>query len=168
MAVRNIRKIGDSVLTKVSREVKKADDKLLVLIDDMIDTMYNADGVGLAAPQVGVLKRVVVIDVSDEKNNPIVLINPEILETQGLQIGDEGCLSVPGKVGVVERPNYVKVKAYDRNMEEFVIEGTELLARALCHEIDHLNGILYVEKVNGELRNVYDDEDDGEENQAGN
>jgi len=168
MAVRNIRKIGDSVLTKVSREVKKVDDKLLVLIDDMIDTMYNADGVGLAAPQVGVLKRVVVIDVSDEKNNPIVLINPEILETQGLQIGDEGCLSVPGKVGVVERPNYVKVKAYDRNMEEFVIEGTELLARALCHEIDHLNGILYVEKVNGELRNVYDDEDDGEENQAGN
>lgn len=168
MAVRNIRKIGDSVLTKVSREVKKADDKLLVLIDDMIDTMYNADGVGLAAPQVGVLKRVVVIDVSDEKNNPIVLINPEILETQGLQIGDEGCLSVPGKVGVVERPNYVKVKAYDRNMEEFVIEGTELLARALCHEIDHLNGILYVEKVNGELRNVYDDEDDGDENQAGN
>jgi len=168
MAVRNIRKIGDSVLTKVSREVKKVDDKLLVLIDDMIDTMYNADGVGLAAPQVGVLKRVVVIDVSDEKNNPIVLINPEILETQGLQIGDEGCLSVPGKVGVVERPNYVKVKAYDRNMEEFVIEGTELLARALCHEIDHLNGILYVEKVNGELRNVYDDEDDGDENQAGN
>lgn len=163
MAVRNIRKIGDSVLTKVSREVKKVDDKLLVLIDDMIDTMYNADGVGLAAPQVGVLKRVVVIDVSDERNNPIILINPEILETQGCQIGDEGCLSVPGKVGVVERPNYVKVKAYDRNMEEFIIEGTELLARALCHEIDHLNGILYVEKVNGELRSVYDDEDDGEE-----
>ncbi len=159
MAIRNIRKIGDSVLTKVSKEVKTVDEKLLVLIDDMLETMYNADGVGLAAPQIGVLKRVIVIDVSDERNNPIVLINPEIIETSGCQIGEEGCLSIPGKVGVVERPNYVKVKAYDRNMQEFVIEGTELLARALCHEIDHLNGILYVEKVTGELKDVYKDDD---------
>lgn len=162
MAIRNIRKIGDSVLTKVSREVKQADEKLQVLIDDMIDTMYDADGVGLAAPQIGVLKRVIVIDVSEERDNPIVLINPEILETSGCQVGDEGCLSVPGKVGVVERPNYVKVKAYDRNMKEYVLEGTELLARAICHEVDHLNGILYVDKVTGELRNVYDDDDEEE------
>lgn len=163
MAIRNIRKIGDSILTKVSKEVQKADDKLLELIDDMLDTMYDADGVGLAAPQVGILKRVIVIDVSEERNKPIVLINPEIIETSGCQIGEEGCLSVPGKVGVVERPNYVKVKAYDRNMKEFVIEGTELLARALCHEIDHLNGILYVDKVTGELKNVLDDKDAGED-----
>lgn len=163
MAIRNIRKIGDSVLTKVSKEVKKADQKLQVLIDDMIDTLYDADGVGLAAPQIGVLKRVIVIDVSEERDNPIVLINPEIIETSGCQIGDEGCLSIPGKVGVVQRPNYVKVKALDRNMEEFTLEGTELLARALCHEIDHLNGILYVEKVTGELRNVYDDEENYDE-----
>lgn len=156
MAIRNIREIGDSVLTKVSKEVKKVDEKLLTLIDDMLDTMYYADGVGLAAPQIGVLKRLVVIDVSEERNNPIVLINPEIIETSGCQVGDEGCLSIPGKVGTVERPNYVKVKAYDKNMKEYIIEGTELLARALCHEIDHLNGILYVDKVTGELRNTYD------------
>jgi len=163
MAIRNIRKIGDSVLTKVSKEVNKVDEKLLVLIDDMIETMYDANGVGLAAPQVGVLKRVIVIDVSEEGNNPIVLINPEILETDGSQVGEEGCLSVPGKVGLVERPNYVKVKAYDRNMEEFTIEGTELLARALCHEIDHLNGILYVDKVTGELKDVNAQEGTDEE-----
>lgn len=160
MAIRNIRKLGDSVLTKVSKEVKKVDQKLLTLIDDMIDTLYYADGVGLAAPQVGVLKRVIVIDVSEERNNPIVLINPEIIETSGCQVGDEGCLSIPGKVGTVERPNYVKVKAYDKNMNEFIIEGTELLARALCHEIDHLNGILYIDKVTGELRDTYDTEED--------
>jgi len=163
MAIRNIRKIGDSVLTKVSKEVKKVDEKLLVLIDDMLETMYDADGVGLAAPQIGVLKRVIVIDVSEERNNPIVLINPEIIESSGCQIGEEGCLSIPGKVGIVERPDYVKVKAYDRNMQEFIIEGTELLARALCHEIDHLNGILYVEKVTGELRDVYKDDTDEED-----
>ncbi|CRZ34667.1 peptide deformylase [Herbinix hemicellulosilytica] len=163
MAIRNIRKIGDSVLTKVSKEVKKVDEKLLVLIDDMLETMYDADGVGLAAPQIGVLKRVIVIDVSEERNNPIVLINPEIIESSGCQIGEEGCLSIPGKVGIVERPDYVKVKAYDRYMQEFIIEGTELLARALCHEIDHLNGILYVEKVTGELRDVYKDDTDEED-----
>ena len=157
MAIRNIREIGDDVLTKVSKEVTEVDKKLLTLIDDMLDTLYDANGVGLAAPQVGVLKRVVVIDVSVEGNKPIVLINPVILETEGQQIGEEGCLSVPGKIGTVMRPNYVKVKACDVNMKEFVIEGTELLARALCHEIDHLNGELYVDKTMGELRDAYSD-----------
>ena len=157
MAIRNIREIGDSVLTKVSKEIKKVDKRLLVLIEDMLDTLYDAEGVGLAAHQVGILKRLIVIDVSEEGNDPIILINPEILETDGCQVGNEGCLSIPGKVGVVERPNYVKVKAYNKDMEEFIIEGTELLARALCHEIDHLNGILYVEKLSGELRDVGDE-----------
>lgn len=160
MAIRNIRKIGDKVLTKVSREVNAVDNKTGVLIDDMIDTLYNAEGVGLAAPQVGVLKRIIVVDVSEEANDPIVLINPEIIESDGSQIGNEGCLSVPGKVGTVERPNHVKVKAYDRDMKEFTMEGTELLARALCHEIDHLNGILYVEKVTDGIRDVYELEEE--------
>lgn len=160
MAIRNIREIGDSVLLKVSKEVKEADKKIQTLIDDMLDTMYEANGVGLAAPQVGVLKRVVVIDVSEEGNDPIILINPEIIATEGEQIGDEGCLSIPGKVGTVCRPNYVKVKAFDRNMKEFTLEGTELLARALCHEIDHLNGKLYVDQVIGELRNNYATEEE--------
>lgn len=154
MAIRNIREIGDSVLTKVSREIKKVDKRLLILIDDMLDTLYDAQGVGLAAPQVGVLKRLIVIDVSEEGNDPIILINPQIVETDGCQTGDEGCLSVPGKVGTVERPDYVKVKAYDKNMEEYILEGTDLLARAICHEIDHLDGILYVDKITDELRDV--------------
>lgn len=154
MAIRNIREIGDSVLTKVSREVKDVDKRLLVLIEDMLDTLYDSQGVGLAAPQIGVLKRLVVIDISEEGNDPIILINPEIIATDGCQIGDEGCLSVPGKVGTVERPNYVKVKAYDKKMKEFSLEGTELLARAICHEIDHLDGILYVDKITDELRDV--------------
>ena len=149
------------MLTKVSREVKQVDKRLLVLIDDMLDTLYDAEGVGLAAPQIGVLKRLIVIDISGEGNDPIILINPEIIATDGCQTGDEGCLSVPGKVGTVERPNYVKVKAYDKNMKEFTIEGTELLARAICHEIDHLNGILYVDKITDELRDVgYQAEED--------
>jgi peptide deformylase len=152
MAIRNIREIGDPVLNKVSKEIKEVDKRILTLIEDMLDTMYEANGVGLAAPQVGILKRLVVIDVSEEGNEPIILINPEILETDGEQTGDEGCLSVPGKVGTVTRPNYVKVKAYNEKMEEFIVEGTELLARALCHEIDHLNGELYVDKAEGELR----------------
>ncbi|MDF2944385.1 MAG: hypothetical protein K0S01_3243 [Herbinix sp.] len=159
MAIRNIREVGDSVLTKVSKEIKVADRKLMVLIDDMLDTMYEASGVGLAAPQVGVLKRLVVIDVSEEGDEPIILINPVILETDGEQTGDEGCLSVPGKIGTVTRPNYVKVKALNENMEEFIIEGTELLARALCHEIDHLDGLLYVDKTIGELRNTFTTEE---------
>lgn len=159
MAIRNIREIGDSVLTKVSKEITEVDRKLLVLVEDMLDTLYDANGVGLAAPQVGILKRLVVIDVSEEGDSPIILINPEILETGGEQIGDEGCLSVPGKVGTVIRPNYVKVKAYDKNMKEFILEGTELLARALCHEIDHLNGVLYVDKTVGDLRNSFEEKE---------
>ena len=117
----------------------------------MLDTMYEANGVGLAAPQVGVLKRVVVIDVGE---GPIVMINPVILETSGEQTGDEGCLSLPGKSGVVTRPDYVKAKAFDEEMQEYEIEGTGLLARAICHECDHLNGVLYVDKVEGELHTV--------------
>ena len=151
MAIREIRVQGDEVLGKVCKEVKAMTPRTLVLIEDMIDTMYEAMGVGLAAPQVGILKRLVVIDVGE---GPIVLINPEILETSGEQTGDEGCLSVPGKAGTVTRPNYVKVKALDENMEEVIYEGEGLLARAFCHEIDHLDGHLYVEKVEGELHDV--------------
>ena len=151
MAIRKIRKIGDSILTKQTKEISEMTPRLETLIDDMLEAMYDADGVGLAAPQVGVLKQLVVIDVSEGADQPIVLINPEIIETSGEQTGDEGCLSVPGKAGKVTRPNYVKVKALDRNMQPVELEGTELLARAMCHEIDHLLGILYVEKVEGEL-----------------
>ena len=152
MALRNIREIGDEILNKQCREVKEMTPRIETLIEDMIETMYDAQGVGLAAPQAGVLKRIVVIDVSmEEEPDPIILINPVILETSGEQTGYEGCLSVPGKSGLVTRPNYAKVKALDINMEEFIIEGEELLARCLCHEIDHLDGHLYVEKVEGDL-----------------
>ena len=157
MALRKIRTEGDPVLTKVSRPVTEMTPKLRTLIFDMLDTMYEEMGVGLAAPQVGILKRVVTIDVGE---GPMVLINPEILETSGEQTGDEGCLSVPGMAGQVTRPNYVKVKALNENMEEVVYEGTELLARAFCHEIDHLDGKMYTELVEGELhRTVYDDDE---------
>ena len=157
MALRTIRVQGDSVLTKKSRTVDKMTPRIGELITDMLDTMYDAMGVGLAAPQVGILKRIVVIDVGE---GPIVLINPEILETSGEQTGDEGCLSVPGMAGQVTRPNYVKVKALDVNMEEQIYEGEGLLARAFCHEIDHLDGKMYTELVEGELHNVsYDEED---------
>ena len=151
MAIRAIRELGDDVLRKVCKPVDKMTIRTKILINDMIDTMYEAMGVGLAAPQVGILKRIVVIDVGE---GPIVLINPEILETSGEQTGEEGCLSVPGKAGLVTRPNYVKAKALNEDMEEFIIEGEELLARALCHEIDHLDGIVYVDHVEGELMNV--------------
>lgn len=151
MAIRNIRLIGDSILTKRAKEVTEMTPKLKILIRDMLDTMYEASGVGLAAPQIGILKRIVVIDVSPENDSPIILINPEIIEIDGEQTGEEGCLSVPGKSGVVTRPNYAKVKAFNENMEEFIVEGSELLARAFCHEIDHLNGELYVDKVIGDL-----------------
>lgn len=154
MAIRNIRKIGDSVLNKVCKEVREVNDRTRELIDDMFETMYESDGVGLAAPQVGVLKRIVVIDVTGE--DPILLINPVILSTDGEQKGYEGCLSVPGKTGVVTRPNHVKVKAYNMDMEEFTLEGEELLARAICHELDHLDGKLYVDCVEGELMNNED------------
>ncbi len=162
MAIRNIRTIGDNVLTKKAKEITVVDDRLTMLIQDMLDTMYEAEGVGLAAPQVGILKRVVVIDCSPEGNEPVVLINPEIVETSGEQTGTEGCLSVPGKVGVVTRPNYCKVRALDENLEPFEIEGEELMARALCHEIDHLDGHLYVDMVEGDLMNVEDLMQDGE------
>ena len=160
MAIRNIREVGDKVLNKVSKEIFQVDRKLHILIEDMLDTMYESCGVGLAAPQVGVLKRLVVIDISPEGDEPIILINPVILAIDGEQTGDEGCLSLPGKIGTVTRPNYVKVKAFNENMEEFEIEGTELLARALCHEIDHLEGVLYVKRIQGELRNTFSTEDE--------
>lgn len=126
------------------------------LIEDMLETMYDAQGVGLAAPQVGVLKRIVVIDVSPEGDQPVILINPEIIEKSGEQTGYEGCLSVPGKTGIVTRANYCKVKALNENMEEIVVEGEELFARALQHEIAHLEGQLYVSLVEGELMNNSD------------
>lgn len=157
MALRTIREIGDPVLNKVCKEVKEITPRTRDLIQDMIETMYDANGVGLAAPQVGVLKRIVVIDCTGE--DLLVMINPKILETSGEQTGGEGCLSVPGKSGTVTRPNYVKAIAYDENMELFEIEGTELLARAICHELDHLDGHLYVEKVEGNLVDVSDEED---------
>ena len=144
MALRNIRKLGDDILRKKCRPVEEIDDRILTLLDDMADTMYDANGVGLAAPQVGILKRVVVIDIGE---GLVELINPVILETSGSQTDDEGCLSVPGKYAPVERPNYVKAKAMDRDGNEFIIEGEELMARALCHEIDHLDGILYIDKA---------------------
>lgn len=159
MAIRNIREFGDSVLTKTSKEIHTVDKKILTLIGDMLDTLYEANGVGLAAVQVGVLKRLVVIDISEEGNDPLILINPVIIETNGEQTGDEACLSVPGKVGTVTRPSYAKVRAYDKNMKEFTAEGTGLLARAFCHEIDHLDGVLYVDRKTGELRNTFEDEE---------
>ena len=160
MAIREIRVQGDEVLGKVCKEVKAMTPRTAILIEDMIDTMYEAMGVGLAAPQVGILKRLVVIDVGE---GPMVLINPVILETSGEQTGDEGCLSVPGKAGLVTRPNYVKVKALNEDMEEVIYEGEGLLARAFCHEIDHLDGHLYVEKVEGELHDVTYEEEEFEE-----
>ena len=144
MAIRNIRISTDEVLRKKCKEVKEITPNLLTLLDDMADTMNEANGVGLAAPQVGILKRAVVIDIGE---GLVELINPVILETSGSQIDDEGCLSVPGKYAPVDRPNYVKVKAMDRDGNEFIIEGEELMARALCHEIDHLDGILYIDKA---------------------
>ena len=167
MAIRTIREIGDPVLNKVSKEVKEITPRINELIDDMFETMYEANGVGLAAPQVGILKRIVVIDTTGE--DPILLINPKIVEVRGEQTGNEGCLSVPGKTGIVTRPNYVKVVAQDENLQTFEIEGEELLARAFCHELEHLDGHLYVEKVEGDLMDVepYDDDDYEEETMAG-
>ena len=158
MALRTIRIMGDDKLEKVCKPVKEMTQRTKELIDDMLDTMYDSEGVGLAAPQVGILKRIVVIDVGE---GPIVMINPEILETSGEQTGQEGCLSLPGQAGIVTRPNYVKVKALDENMQEYILEGTELLARAICHECDHLDGMMYVSKVEGDLIDV-DDMDDEE------
>ncbi len=158
MAIRQIRVQGDEVLEKVCRPVKEITPRIATLIEDMIDTMYEYDGVGLAAPQVGILRRIAVIDIGE---GPIVLVNPEVIETSGEQTGEEGCLSLPGKSGQVTRPNYAKVHAFNENMEEYEVEGEELLARALLHEIDHLDGHMYTEKVEGGLHDVtYGEEDE--------
>lgn len=144
MAIRQIRTKEDEILYKKCKEVKNFDEKLHILLDDMYETMKKHDGVGLAAPQVGILKRAVVIDVGD---GVIELINPEIIETSGTQIGSEGCLSVPKVFGEVERPNVVTAKAQDRNGKWFKVTGKELLARAICHEVEHLEGKLFLERV---------------------
>lgn len=156
MALRQIRIQGDAVLEKTCREVKEMTPRIRELIDDMLDTMYDANGVGLAGPQVGVLKRICVIDIGE---GPIVLINPVIIASDGEQTGDEGCLSLPGKAGQVTRPNHVIVRALNADMEEIEVEGEALLARALCHEIDHLDGHMYTEKVEGALHDVTYEED---------
>ena len=161
MALRQIRIYGDDILTKKCREVKEMTPRLKELVADMLETMYEAEGVGLAAPQVGVLRRIVVIDVGD---GPIVLVNPVIAEQDGEQEDMEGCLSVPGKVGKVTRPNHVIVEGFDADMEPVRVEGEELLARALCHELDHLEGIMYTTKVEGEL---YDSASEEEEEDSG-
>ena len=152
MAIRQVRYDGDEILRKKCKEVKVMNDRTLTLIEDMFDTMYEAGGVGLAAPQVGILKRIVVIDVEDE--NQYVMINPVIIEKDGEQTGDEGCLSLPGKVAVVTRPNHVICRCLNKNMEEIEIEGDGLLARAICHEVDHLDGILYKDVADEPLRDV--------------
>lgn len=157
MALRTIRILGDPVLNKICREVKEITPKISDLIDDMLETMYESEGVGLAAPQVGILKRIVTIDIGD---GPIVMVNPRILTSDGEQIGGEACLSFPGKAGKVRRPNHVIVKAFDADMQEFELEADELLARAICHEIDHLEGHMYTEFVEG---GIYDVEDEEEE-----
>lgn len=144
MAIRNIRQNGDEALRKKCKAVTKITPRTIKLIEDMADTMYEADGVGLAAPQVGILQRIFVIDVYDDYGLR-VFINPEILEVSGSQIGEEGCLSVPGETADVERANYVKVKALNEKGEEFILEATELLARAILHENDHLNGTLFID-----------------------
>lgn len=145
MAIRQIRYEGDDILRKKCKEVKEMNERTLQLIDDMFETMYEANGVGLAAPQVGILKRVVVIDIDD--GNPLVLINPVIETSDGEQTGDEGCLSLPGKSATVTRPNHVVCRALNEDMEEIVVEGTELLARAICHEVEHLDGVLYTDRM---------------------
>ena len=160
MALRTIRQEGDRILGKSCRTVEKITDKERTLIEDMLETMYEANGVGLAAPQVGILKRIVVIDIGE---GPIVLINPVIRESDGEQTGDEGCLSVPGMVGTVTRPNHVIVDAQDLDLQPVTFEGTELLARAFCHEIDHLNGHLFTELAQGPLREVSYADDDEED-----
>lgn len=163
MALRQIRIMGDSKLEKVCRPVKEMTPRLKELVHDMLDTMYESNGVGLAAPQVGILKRIVVIDIGE---GPVILVNPVLLESSGEQTGQEGCLSLPGQAGIVTRPSHVKIRAYDENMQEFELEGDELLARAICHELDHLEGIMYVSRVEGDLFEVTADEEE-EDNSAG-
>lgn len=156
MAIRQIRIAGDPILNKVCKEVKEVTPMIKTLIDDMLDTMYEANGVGLAAPQVGVLRRIAVVDIGD---GPIVLINPQIIAEEGEQTGDEACLSLPGKAGEVKRPNHVVVRALDENMTEYEMEADELLARAFCHEIEHLDGHMYMERVIGDIHDAQMDED---------
>ncbi|MBO5564879.1 MAG: peptide deformylase [Lachnospiraceae bacterium] len=151
MALRNIREIGEDILEKKAKEVTDFSERIKELTKDMLETMYESGGVGLAAPQIGVLKRVIVIDTTEDGSDPHILINPKILEETGEQFGWEGCLSVPGKSGRVRRPQYVRVEACDADGNRIELEGTDLLARALCHEIDHLEGRLYVDRVEGEL-----------------
>ena len=159
MAIRNIRELGDEILRKNCREVKEVTPRIRELIQDMYDTMYEAQGVGLAAPQVGILKRIVVIDVD---GTPDTVINPQILEKSGEQTGSEGCLSVPGKAGIVTRPNYVKAEAWNEEMERYEVEAEGLLARAVCHELDHLDGVMYVDLVEGDIYDVTADDEDEE------
>lgn len=156
MALRQIRLFGDDILRKKCKEVKEMTPRIEELIDDMLDTMYEQNGVGLAAPQVGVLKRIVVIDIGD---GPVVMINPELIETSGEQTGSEGCLSYPGKAGMVTRPNYAKVRFMAEDMEWYELEGEELMARAICHELDHLDGVLYKDHVEGDIVDVNYEED---------
>ncbi len=156
MAIRQIRLAGDPVLNKVCKEVKKMTPMLEVLIGDMLDTMYEANGVGLAAPQVGVFKR---IAGGDAGEGPVIMINPQILEQDGEQTGDEGCLSLPGKAGQVTRPNHVIIRALNEHMEEYEMEAEELLARAFCHEIEHLDGHMYTEHVTDGLHDVREEEE---------
>ncbi len=163
MAIRNVRVIGDEILVKVCKPVKEMTPRTRELIEDMFETMYEENGVGLAASQVGVLRQIVTIDVED--GNQYVLINPEILETSGEQTGYEGCLSVPGKTGIVTRPDHVRVRALNEEMEPYELVGEGLLARAICHECDHLKGKLYVSMVEGELKDTdaMDEEEESEE-----
>ena len=153
MALRKIVEQGEECLTKVCRPVTEFNPHLHELLDDLAETLEEANGAGLAAPQVGVLRRVCLV-MDDESGEYIELVNPEIIELSGEQIGQEGCLSVPGKVGIVKRANYAKVKALDENMNEIIVEGEELLARALQHEIDHLSGTLYVSKTENGIQDV--------------
>ena len=153
MAIRNIRVKGDEVLRKKCKPVEAIGKREMIILQDMADTMYKADGVGIAAPQVGILKRMFLVDIGDE-NGLMVFINPEILEVSGSQCGDEGCLSLPGKAGQVTRPNHVKAKFYDLDMNEWEVEGEGLMARCICHELDHLDGHMYTEKVEGGLHDV--------------
>ncbi|MBR4724937.1 MAG: peptide deformylase [Lachnospiraceae bacterium] len=159
MAIRKIRIEGDPILNKISKDVTAMTGRNRELIDDMLDTMYEANGVGLAAPQVGILKRIVVIDVSENGDEPMVLINPVIVEQDGTQTGEEGCLSVPGKHGTVTRADHVICRALDENMKEREIEGTGLLARAIQHELDHLEGVIYTSKVEGEIKDNVEEEE---------
>lgn len=163
MAIRNLRFGGDAILRKTSKEVKEVTPKVKELIDDMLETMYEANGVGLAAVQVGVLKRIVVIDVGE---GPVVMINPQVIKTEGTQTGDEGCLSVPGKAGQVTRPMKATVRYMGEDGAEYELEGEELLARAICHECDHLEGKLYLDLVEGELHDTTYEEDEDDEEEA--